>query len=213
MPLPTTMSEAESINNDQSSGEERSTSNHPSFSMGVTVKSRAVYPTVVHEPPAGAGDAGTQAPIEFAVIKRRLPWLKESSGLFNFNALPADNVISEIVAAIEIQRGRKTKAMRKVDNKGAPQSHMLSISVRDNAIRVLNQAWPIHIEATVPTLQWFVNEIIKDLKIVGGPRYNENVTNSRRTSTSSFESAQTPSDIATDSLRGQAQLKAMVLLH
>jgi hypothetical protein len=139
---------------------------------GIIVNHFAVYPLLTVWPngkPEGRGKRSLKK--VYAKIAPRLLWLRESCGVYDFNELPEENVIADIASAINSLRGRRCKTMRLLDVTGQPLPLHGSILVRGHRMDIIQKAWPIFIEATLPNIRWLVRNLKHDM-VKEGPRFS-----------------------------------------
>ena len=95
---------------------------------------------------------------QFAVID---DWIANALGLQPrfFPRLP---IIAELMQAIRMLRGKPKKGFRKVATSGHIMGNIVTVEVRDRAIRVHNDMVRLKIESDGATLSWLVEEAYHD---------------------------------------------------
>ena len=107
-------------------------------------------------------------------------WAK-ALGLECWSQLPRNNVLKEICDYLESLRGKATRKCKRVNGDGDVQDIVMDCKIRlpqDRAtpVRVLNETWPVHLEAIVENVTWILSELHTDLQNEDNPKWMRSST-------------------------------------
>ena len=131
--------------------------------------------TVVH-PARAITIPGQKNKRKFVVVKAEFTvgekWLRDLTGLMGVRKLPQDNILSEMIQALNQKKGNRTRTMRLVDTRGQPLSEIISITVRGLELSVLSSPWPLYFEMTTTNINFIGNAMREDALNTDGPRFD-----------------------------------------